>query len=226
VDEIPAESTDPSLKLAGSLPRFPKRPGSEWTESLALPNFVRKQLIFSRFREPGEVHVYSAHCRAGDRLRVQSLLPILESGGAANVAFAVVAQSLPYSADGQQLPVPLPAGFSAVVAPVPEKLAPPLRDALTWSQVYPGPVLDIHTLVGGRCYIVVWNPRNNMGKYVLQIGHRWSLRWTYWLQLPWFWWKIRGWFGLGRRVAYAAMALLLLLVAWLVRRMTTSRSTR
>lgn len=217
------ESSNTGLDLAGSLPRFLQRPGHTWTTSLALPNLVRKQLIFSRFGGPGDVHVYSAYCRAGDRLRIQSLLPNLPTGSAPPVAFAVVAQSLPYSADAQQIPIQLPAGFSAVVAPSLEKLTPPVRDPLTRAEVYPGPVIDIRTLVGGRCYIVVWNPRNTMGKYVLQIGHRWSLRWTYWLQLPRFWWQIRGWFGLGRQAAYGIMALMLLLLLFIMQAVRRAR---
>jgi hypothetical protein len=30
------------------------------------------------------------------------------------------------------------------------------------------------------------------------------MRWTYWAQLPFFWWQIRGWFGLSRAAAYGA----------------------
>ncbi len=52
--------------------------------------------------------------------------------------------------------------------------------------------------------MVVWSPQNQMGKYVLQVGHRWPWRWTYWLSVPRFWWQIRGWFGLSRTMAYAA----------------------
>jgi hypothetical protein len=32
------------------------------------------------------------------------------------------------------------------------------------------------------------------------------MRWTYWAQVPLFWWQLRGWFGLSRAVAYAAAA--------------------
>ena len=71
---------------------------------------------------------------------------------------------------------------------------------------YPGPVVDTRTLVGGRCYVVVWSPHNHMGKYVLQIGRTWSWRWTYWAQIPRFWWQIRGWFGLDRSAAYGIAA--------------------
>ena len=72
-----------------------------------------------------------------------------------------------------------------------------------------GPLIDTKTLVGGRAYIVVWSPHNHMGKYALQVGHRWPFRWTYWAQIPWFWWQIRGWFGLSRAAAYATGGLLL-----------------
>jgi hypothetical protein len=66
-----------------------------------------------------------ADCRAGERLRVQMLVPMLPLGGSVVPAFAVVAQSLPYSADTQKLPFALPAGFSAVVAPPPSELVTP-----------------------------------------------------------------------------------------------------
>ena len=130
------------------------------------------------------MHVYRAECRAGERLRVQMLVPVLPLGGSVVPAFAVVAQSLPYSADLQKLPFPLPAGFSAVVAPPPTDLVAPIADALTRVRYYPGPVIDTKTLVGGRAYIVVWSPHNHMGKYALQVGHRWPFRWTYWTQIP------------------------------------------
>jgi len=192
--------------LAGSLPDFPGVPGSTLQTSLALPGFQPKRLVFNRISQPGQVHVYRANCRAGDRLRVQLLVPVLPVGGAAVPAFAVVAQSLPYSADVQKLPFALPAGLSAVVAPPPSELVAPVADALTNVRYYPGPTIDTRILVGGRAYIVVWSPHNHMGKYVLQVGNRWPMRWTYWAQLPLFWWQIRGWFGLSRAAAYVAVA--------------------
>jgi hypothetical protein len=192
--------------LAGSLPEFPGVPGSSLPTSLSLANYQQKRLLFNRLGQPGQVHVYRADCRAGDRIRVQMLVPVLPVGGAVVPAFAVVAQSLPYSADVHKLPFTLPAGLSAVVAPPPTELVTPVADALTNVRYYPGPTIDTKTLVGGRAYIVVWSPHNHMGKYVLQIGNRWPMRWTYWAQIPLFWWQIRGWFGLSRAAAYGVLA--------------------
>src|SRR5262245_59054285 len=95
--------------LAGSLPVFPKMPGNTLPTSLPLSNFRQKRLLFNRLSYPGQVHIYRAECRAGERLRVQMLVPVLPMGGAVVPAFAVVAQSLPYSADVHKLPFDLPA---------------------------------------------------------------------------------------------------------------------
>lgn len=190
--------------LAGSLPDFPGTPGHTLPTSLNLGNLQQKRLLFNRLAQPGQLHVYRAECRAGERLRVQMLVPVLPLGGSVVPAFAVAAQSLPYSADVQKMPLTLPAGFSAVVAPPPAELVTPVSDLLTQARYYPGPTIDTRTLVSGHCYIIVWSPHNHMGKYVLQIGHRWPMRWTYWAQVPLFWWQIRGWFGLSRAAAYAA----------------------
>ena len=212
------QASPPSVDLAGSRPHFSGTPGAQLTNSLPVADFNQKRLIFNEFNRPGQVHVYSAECRAGDRIRVQMYVPVLPRGGAVTPAFAVVGQSLPYSADVHQLPVELPSGYSAIVAPPPSRLLQPVQDVLTRVRYYPGPMIDTRTLVGGRCYLVVWSPTNQMGKYVLQTGHRWHLRWTSWLQLPYFWWQIRGWFGLSRSAGYSALAvilsILLLLVAW------------
>lgn len=150
--------------------------------------------------------MYSANCRAGARLRAQLFVPQLPDSGATIPNFAIVAKSLPYSADVEQIPIDLPAGFSAVVAPPMGTLQKPVADLLTRVQYYPGSSIDTQTLVGGRAYIVVWSPENKIGKYVLQTGHMWPLRWGYWVQLPWFWWQIRGWFGRSRSAAVAAAA--------------------
>ena len=191
--------------FAGSLPLFPKVPGSTLATSSSVPGFRRKQLLFNRLGRPGQIHVYSAECHAGERLRIQSCVPVLAMGGAVMPACAVIAQSLPYSADVQKLPVDLPAGYSAVVAPPPGTLGLPVRDLLTRVEYYPGPLIDTRTLVSGRCYIVVWSPNNQMGKYVLQIGNSWSWNLGYWLQLPRYWWQIRGWFGRSRTAAYVVL---------------------
>jgi hypothetical protein len=206
MNNTPVQPVGAGIDLAGSLPYFPNYAGSTLATSLPLPGFGQKGLLFGRFTMPGQVHVYSAECGAGERLRVQMLAPVLPQGGALAPAFAVVAQSLPYSADVRKLPFALPAGFSAVVAPPPGELLAPAQDLLTGARYFPGPLVDTRTLVGGRCYIVVWSPQNQMGKYVLQIGHGWPLRWSYWLQVPRFWWQIRGWFGLSRAVAYLTLA--------------------
>ncbi len=210
-----------SAELAGSLPAFPPLPGAELAASQHVPNIHRKRLIFNRLTLPGQVHVYSAECSAGQRLRVQMYVPVLPGGGAVAPAFAIIAQSLPYStakakakkmetgkaeADkmgGKQVdelapPVDVPAGYSTMVALPPGELEAPVQDLLTRVRFYPGPTLDTRLLVGGRCYIVVWSPQHRSGKYVLQVGHRWSWRAGYWLQMPRYWWQIRGWFGMGR----------------------------
>ncbi len=205
-----------STDLAGSLPAFPPLPGEDLAASQHVPNIRRKRLLFNRLTMPGQVHVYSAECGAGQRLRVQMYVPVLPSGGAVAPAFAIVAQSLPYSTgktkgrertaakaeskptDNLAPPVDVPAGYSTMVAPPPGELEAPVQDLLTRVRFYPGPTLDTRPLVGGRCYLVVWSPQNRSGKYVLQVGHRWSWRAGYWLQLPRYWWQIRGWFGMGR----------------------------
>ncbi len=200
------ETVSQGVDLAGSTPIFPGIPGSKLNTGLPLSDFANKRLLFNRLEQPGQVHVYSAVCKAGDRLRVQMVVPVLPRGGSVIPAFGVVAQSLPYSADVQKLPVDVPAGYSAIVAPPPTELIAPVQDLLTQVRYYPGPVVDTRTLVGGRCYVVVWSPHNHMGKYVLQIGRTWSWRWTYWAQIPRFWWQIRGWFGLDRSAAYGIAA--------------------
>ncbi len=202
--------------LAGSDPIFPGLPGATLQTGLHLPDLQQKRLIFSRIGQPGQVHVYSAECRAGDRIRIQILVPVLPLGGSVIPAFAVVAQSLPYKADIQKLPVTLPAGFSAVVAPPPSELVAPVQDALTGAHYYPGPTIDTRTLVGGRVYVVVWSPHNHMGKYVLQSGTRWPLRWTYWAKVPAIWWRIRGWFGLSRAGAVTAISAIALGILLLI----------
>ncbi len=207
----PAAAEPPAVAgtdLAGSLPVFASLPGAKLAESLPLPDFRSKRLVFNRLGAPGQVHVYSAECVAGERLRVQMFVPVLPLGGAVVPAFALVAQSLPYSADVRKLPVELPAGYSAVVAPPPTDLVQPVEDILTRVRYYPGPTIDTRTLVGGRCYVVVWSPHQHMGKYVLQLGSAWPTRAAYWVGLPLYWWQIRGWFGLSRAAAYYAGAAL------------------
>ncbi len=127
-------------------------------------DFHQRHLIFNQLDRPGRVHVYRADCRAGERLRVQMLTPILPSGGSVTPAMAVIAQSLPYDGEESKLPFALPAGYSAVVTAPPRALLAPVRDLLTRVSYYPGPVIDTRTLVGGRCYIAVWSPQNQMGK--------------------------------------------------------------
>jgi hypothetical protein len=203
------QALPPAVDLAGSRPMFLGIPGGYLTDSLPIVDFQHKRLIFNEFTRPGQVHVYSAECRAGERIRTQMYVPVLPRGGSVVPAFAIIGQSLPYSADVHNLPFDLPHGYSAIVAPPPSELLQPVQDLLTSVQYYPGPLVDTRTLVGSRCYLVVWSPHNHMGKYVIQTGHRWPWRWTYWLQLPLFWWQIRSWFGLSRSAAYTGIGALL-----------------
>lgn len=207
------------MHWAGSLPMFPSRVGRSLTQSLDLSSFQPKRLIFGSLEAPNDVHVYGAFCQAGERLRVQMLTPVLPSGRGLAPAVSLVAQSLPYSADTHRLPFALPAGFSAVVAQPPSELREPAKDPLTAARTYPGPTIDTRTLVSGRCYIVVWSPQRQRGKYVLQVGTIWPWSWLYWVQLPRIWWQIRGWFGLSRAAAWIAGAILAaLVVIWGLRR--------
>ncbi len=217
------EPAEKSTDLAGSLPFFPRAAGSSLAGSLELVDFRRKRLLLNRLSRPGQVHVYSAECRAGERLRLQLLVPMLPLGGSVAPSVAVIAQSLPYSADVQKLPMDLPAGFSAVVAPPPGHLVAPAQDRFTGARYYPGPVIDTRTLVGGRCYIVVWSPYNHMGKYALHIGYAWPWQWAYWLQLLRFWWQVRGWFEMSRTAAYVAVLAVVLAIVLILR---SSRSRR
>ncbi|MDE0199613.1 MAG: hypothetical protein OXK78_15525 [Caldilineaceae bacterium] len=216
----------PGVDLAGSVPVFGSRPGSQLVDGESFADFSRKRLIFGSFTRLGETHVYRVDCTAGDRLRAQMFVPVLPRGGSVVPSFAIVARSLPYSADAEKLPLELPHGYSAIVAPPPSELLQPVKDVLTRVHYFPGPLIDSRTLVGGRCYLVVWTPHNRMGKYVISIGHRWHLRWSYWAQLPLYWWRIRGWFGLSRTAALYVLAgvlLVVLAVAAILRRMGTKR---
>ena len=206
--QLPRLSTD----LAGSAPVFAREVGATLATSTSLSDFRQRHLVFNHLDRPGRVHVFRADCQAGERLRVQMLTPVLPRGAAANPAMAVIAQSLPYdAAESDSLPFALPAGYSAVVAAPPRALLAPVRDMLTRVSYYPGPVIDTRTLVGGRCYIAVWSPQNQMGKYALQVGYRWPWSWRYWLGVPSYWWRIRGWFGHSRKAAFALLAAILLL---------------
>lgn len=200
------EPIDQGTDLAGSRPVFPAPPGNNFDRSLSIADFRAKRLIFSQLTDRGQVHVYSANCRAGARLRAQLFMPQLPHSGATIPSFAIVAQSLPYSADVDALPIEVPAGYSAVVAPRLGSLGEPITDLLTQVRYYSGSVIDTQTLVGGRAYIVVWSPENKIGKYVLQTGHAWPMRLSYWLQIPLIWWRIRGWFGRSRSAALVIAA--------------------
>lgn len=213
-----------STDLAGSTPRFMPDVGGTLPSSAVLGDFRQRQLIFSHLDRPGKVHVYRANCRAGERLRVQLLTPVLPRGGAVTPAMAVIAQSLPYHGEDAELPITLPAGYGAVTVAPPRRLLEPVRDMLTRVSYYPGPVIDTRTLVGGNCYIAVWSPQNKMGKYALHVGQGWPWSWRYWLGVPSYWWRIRGWFGLSRMAAYVTLGALLLLF-WIVR-MITRRAPR
>lgn len=209
------------VDLAGSVPVFGSRPSSKLVEGESFADFSRKRLIFGAFTQLGETHVYRVDCKAGDRLRAQLFAPVLPRGGSVLPSFAIVARSLPYSADTHEMPLEPPQGYSAIVAPPPTELLQPVKDVLTRVHYYPGPLIDTRTVVGGRCYLVVWTRRNQMGKYVISIGHRWHLRWSYWARLPLYWWRIRGWFGLSRAAAFYVLAgalLILLAGAALLRR--------
>ncbi len=211
--------------LAGSRPIFPGIPGGKLADGLPLDDFSEKRLIFNHFDTPGQVHIYRADCAAGERLRAQLFVPVLSKGGTAVPAFALIGQSLPYSADAQKLPIELPKGYSAIVAPSPSKLLQPVEDVLTRARYYPGPVIDTRTLVGGKCYLAVWSPQNQMGKYVIQTGHRWPLAATYWASIPYFWWQMRGWFGLDRSGAVGTVTgviLVGLMAAWLLNKKVNS----
>ncbi len=196
----------PGVDLAGSVPVFGSRPGSRLIDGVSFADFSRKRLIFGEFNRRGETHVYRVDCKAGDRLRAQLFVPVLPRGGTVLPTFAIVARSLPYSSDAQKVPLELPHGYRSIVAPPPTELLQPVKDLLTHVHYYPGPLIDTRTLVGGRCYLVVWIPHNQIGKYVISIGHRWHLRWSYWAQLPIYWWRIRSWFGLSRAAAYYLLA--------------------
>ncbi len=205
-------------ELAGSWPLFPDQPGSQLVTALPIDNFPAKRLIFNQIDKPGQVHIFKTDCRAGERLRVQTLVPVLARGKTALPAVALVGQGLPYSTNAQKLPIELPQGYSAIVAPAPSQLTQPVEDILTRARYYPGPVIDTRTLVGGTCYLLVWSPDNQMGNYVIQTGHRWPLRVTYWVSIPRIWWQIRGWFGLGRSGVVGALAgitLVGLLALWM-----------
>ena len=160
------------------------------------------------------------YARRANACASQMLTPVLPGGRGVAPAVALVAQSLPYSADTHRLPFALPAGFSAVVTSPLSEMSDPVQGSTDGCACfYPGPVIDTRPLVSGRCYIVVWSPQRQSGKYVLLVGTMWPWTWLYWLQLPRIWWQIRGWFGLSRAAAWIAGAILVLVVGiWALRR--------
>src|SRR5215211_6704219 len=108
----PSQPSNITSDLAGSTPIFARGVGGTLVTSAEMDDFRQRHIIFNRLDRPGCVHVYRADCRAGERLRVQMLTPVLPGGGAIVPAMAVIAQSLPYDGDSAKLPLTLPAGYS------------------------------------------------------------------------------------------------------------------
>lgn len=209
----------PTAELAQSRPRFLRDAGRTPATATPLADVTTKQTIFGMLDQPGSVHVFRADCPAGQRLRAQVFAPSLQGGRALVPALALVAQGVRTGVDGPEIPVPLPAGYGAVSVAPAAKLADPLVDRLTGAQFFAGPLVDEVTLVGGRCYVVVWSPDKQPGKYLLQVGYAPSRVGR--LAIATAWWRIRGWFGLSRTggvVALLAAALVIGLVLRLLLR--------
>lgn len=204
------------------MPRFPRQTGALPATATDIGDLTPKQTIYNTLDRPGAVHVYRADCPAGQRVRVQALAPVLQNGRALTPAVAVMAQGLRTGAVDVDLPVTLPAGYTAVALAPPAKLENLQKDWWVGASFFNGPVIDDRTLVGGRCYIVVWSPDKQPGKYVLQVGH---VPGQGRLAALWAWWRIRGWFGLSRRMGVAAV-IVALLVLWLLFALVTGKSRR
>ena len=218
-----------TVSLLGWRALFPRSVGATPATSADLGDFRHGQLLLAQLAQPGQAHVYRAECRAGERLRVQAWTPLLARGAMVTPAVAVVAQGMPNAAavpsavgapsvmPSVMLPVKLPAGYGVVAQMPPKTLLDPVTDRATGARFFAGPTIDTRTLVGGRCYIVVWSPTHGLGKYGLRVGSRPRARWQGWLGWPRLWWQVRGWCGLSRWSAYGFLAALLLL-GWLLRR--------
>ena len=210
----------PSTELAQSRPCFLTGVGRTFATASPLQDVTTQQTIFGMMDSPGSVHVLRADCPAGQRLRVQLFSPVLQRGRAPAMALAVVAQGLRTVFDGPKPPIHLPAGYGAVsVGPV-TKQAIPLVDRIAGARFFAGPAVDEVTLVGGRCYILVWSPDNQPGKYLLQVGYAPFQAGRLAALLAW--WRIRGWFGLSRMAGMVALPAVLLTV-WLVLRLSAGR---
>lgn len=201
----------PIPTLSAGRPRFPRRVGQTLATATDLGDVTPQQAIFGYLDRPGAVHVYRSDCPAGQRLRIQVLAPVLQSGRALTPAVALLAHGLPDAAPDTPLPVSVPAGYVARSLPPPDRLREPMVDWWTRARYFAGPVIDERTLVGGRSYIVVWNPEQQPGKYLLRVGYGRSAGRVAAL---WNWWRVRSWFGMSRVAGYVLIAAVLLM-AWL-----------
>lgn len=202
-------------ELTASLACFPSGVGPSLATATNLGDPTAKQVIYGALDRPGAVHVYRFDCPAGQRLRVQVLAPILQSGRALSPAVAVLAQGVRSEPGDVALPLTPPAGYAVITVEPPARLTAPLVDRWTGARFYAGPLIDQRTLVGGRCYIVVWSPDKQPGKYLLQVGYA---RRQGRLAGLFAWWRIRGWFGMSRVAGYVAVAVALL-VLWMIARL-------
>lgn len=207
-----------SSELTASHARFLSAVGATLATATDLGDPARKQAIYSALDRPGAVHVYRLDCPAGQRLRVQVLAPILQAGRALSPAVALLAHGVRSGVGQLTLPLNLPGGYAAVAVEPPAKLTLPQVDRWTGARFYAGPLIDERTLVGGRCYIVVWSPDKQLGKYLLQVGYA---RRQGRLGGLLAWWRVRGWFGMSRAAGYVAVVIALL-VLWMATRLLLS----
>jgi len=150
--------------------------------------------VYTELRHPGEVDYYTFEARQGTPLYTQMVIPQISGLEQFVPSIVLVGPGLP--APQEALPVPLPPGDGAVlIQPQPGEQPQSFYEPITQTNYWEWQEYRAPAPADGTYYLLVFDPQNQVGKYVLAIGEREDYGFGDLLQLPVIWWKVHAYFG-------------------------------
>ena len=186
-------------------------------DSTQIENLSTSFAFYRQIETRAQVDTYTFEARSGENFHAGINIPAVSGLENYGVSVALLGPGIP-QVDQNAIPIGYPEGFGAIIFPtiVGEDFFEPFTQTNYWGRQN----IDFTLPESGTYYLLVWNPENKFGKYVLDTGTQEVFSPADLVRFPLWWLQVKLYFGLSPILVAGPPAALVLFAVWRILRRT------
>lgn len=192
-------------------------------EIIKIPELSTSFALYRDIETPEQVDVYELEATAGQELYAGINIPAITGLEDYTVTIALVGPELPPASEDAAIPYDIPADLGVIIFP--SQTSEDFYEPFTQTNYWGRQRIQMDFPASGTYYLLIWNPDQHTGKYVLDTGRAEVFGPADILRFPVWWVRVHAYFG---HTPYMLAGLLpaLILIAGLAYRRRVAKQQR